>query len=97
MLTLKPLHYTYTYVEVFVCKCLLYIRLLFIAYVFDVSGRRVRTRITVHVADSIIVRVAFARLAFRGRRCLGDPFSENLQKLFHQVQVFGIHFFRREQ
>jgi len=66
-------------------------------HVLDVGGRRVRARETVHVADAVVVRVAFARLAFRRRRGLGDPFGENLQKLFHQVQVVGFHFFRREQ
>lgn len=68
-----------------------------IAYVFDGGGRRIQTRIALHVADAVVVRVAFARLAFRRRRCLRDSLREHLQKLLHQVQIVGFHFFRREQ
>lgn len=66
-------------------------------YVFDAGGRRIRTRIAIHVADSIVVGIAFARLAFGRGRAFGDPLGENLQKLFHQVQIVGIHLSRREQ
>lgn len=66
-------------------------------HVFYVGGRWIRTGITVHVADAVVVRVALTRLTLGRRRRLGDPFGEHLQKLLHQIQIVGFHFSRREQ